>query len=263
MGALITCFASTMCECACCMGISCFSGLFNASLSRATRFGHLAVLVTVFVIAIILGQEYPQDINGYHYYTQVNLLGNCNDEYQDSCIYRQLIYRAGFSLFIMFTVLALLSGISDYVNKSFWIIKFGFGIGLFIALWWADNGIFSGWAEFARIVSFFWLLIQGLLLLDFSHDLHDILMVSPPEGEEESSMPYIMYMTYSATAFTAAIVGLIFLFKDYSDCGLGMFFIILTLIMGVITTIISLLNTVAKGLLTPCIMFAYSVFMCW
>jgi hypothetical protein len=245
------------------MGLSCFSGLFNASLSRATRFGHLCIVVTVFVIAIILGQSYPQDINGYNYYTKVDLLGGCSDEFQDSCIYRQLIYRAGFSLFIMFTALALVSGISDYVNKSFWIIKFGFGIGFFIAMWWVDNGVFSGWAEFARIVSFFWLLVQGLLLLDFSHDLHDILMVSPPEGEEESSMPYILYMSYSGAAFGAAILGLVFLFKDYAGCELGMFFIVLTLIMGVITTGLSLLETVGKGLLTPCLMFAYSVFMCW
>lgn len=245
------------------MGLSCFSGIFNASLSRATRFGHLAIVVTVFVIAIILGQSYPEEINGYNYYTKVDLMSNCDAEHTDSCIYRQLIYRAGFSLFIMFSFLALTSGFSDYVNKSFWIIKFGFGIGFFIGMWWVDNHIFSGWAEFARIVSFFWLLIQGLLLLDFSHDLHDILMVSPAEGEEESSVPYIMYMSFSAAGFGAAVVGLVFLFKDYAGCDLGMFFIVLTLSMGVLTTALSLLDTVGKGLLTPCLMFAYSVFICW
>jgi hypothetical protein len=88
-------------------------------------------------------------------------------------------------------------------------------------------------------------------------------MVSPPEGAEESSMPYILYMSYSAAAFGAAILGLVYLFKDYAGCDLGMFFIVLTLVMGVITTGLSLLETVGKGLLTPCLMFAYSVFMCW
>jgi hypothetical protein len=263
MAGLVTCLAGYMCECACCMGLSCFSGIFNASLSRATRFGHLCIVVTVFIIAIILGQSYPEKINGYNYYTKVDIVGNCDADYEDSCIYRQLIYRAGFSLFILFTFLALVSGVSDYMNKSLWIMKFGFGIGFFIAMWWVDNGVFSGWAEFARIVSFFWLLIQGLLLLDFSHDCHDILMASPAEGEEESSMPYFVYLGVSGAAFAAAVIGLVFLFKDYAGCDLGMFYIILTLIMGVITTALSLLDKVGKGLLTPCLMFSYSVFMCW
>ena len=166
-------------------------------------------------------------------------------------------------MFLLFTALALLSSFSDYVNRSFWIIKFGFAIGLFIALWWSDNDMYTGWAEFARFVSFFWLLVQGLLLLDFSHDLHDILMPTAEVGAEESKMPYIIYIGASVSALGLAVLGLVYLFKDYSGCGLGMFFIVLTLVMGVITTFVSLLDSVNRGLLTPCLMFAYSVFMCW
>eukprot|EP00286_Rhodomonas_abbreviata_P020930 CAMPEP_0181297978 /NCGR_PEP_ID=MMETSP1101-20121128/5537_1 /TAXON_ID=46948 /ORGANISM="Rhodomonas abbreviata, Strain Caron Lab Isolate" /LENGTH=229 /DNA_ID=CAMNT_0023402969 /DNA_START=623 /DNA_END=1309 /DNA_ORIENTATION=- len=60
-----------------------------------------------------------------------------------------------------------------------------------------------------------------------------------------------------------AVLGLAYLYQDYSDCGLGMFFIIVTMLMGLATTIVSLLESVGRGLLTPCMMFAYSVFMCW
>jgi hypothetical protein len=88
-------------------------------------------------------------------------------------------------------------------------------------------------------------------------------MASPAEGEEESSFKYIFYIGVSLSALAAAIIGLIYLFMDYTGCELGMFFVILTLIVGVITTFVSLLDTVNKGLLTPCLMFAYSVFMCW
>jgi hypothetical protein len=48
---------------------------------------------------------------------------------------------------------------------------------------------------------------------------------------------------------------------DYTDCDLGMTITIITLIMGIFTTLISLF--VDKGLLTPCLVFAYSVLMCW
>jgi len=72
-----------------------------------------------------------------------------------------------------------------------------------------------------------------------------------------------MYLVFSFCGFFAAVLGLVYLFLDYDGCGLGMFFIILTLIMGVATTITSMLDSVGRGLLTPCLMFAYSVFMCW
>ena len=87
----------------------------------------------------------------------------------------------------------------------------------------------------------------------------DVIMRNAEEAErdgQESRIYYVSYLFMSLAGLTAAIVGLVFLFRDYAGCGLGLFFIIFTLICGVITTIISLLNVVNKGLLTPCIMFA-------
>jgi hypothetical protein len=150
--------------------------------------------------------------------------------------------------------MAILCGVSDYVNRSLWILKFGAAIGVFIAFWWGSNSFFSGWAETARIISFFWLLIQGLLLLDLNHDIHDML---------RDNDQHAVYLGLSAVGFACAVIGLVFLFMDYTGCSLGMFFTVLTLVMGVITTLVSLLDSVNRGLLTPCLMFAYSVFLCW
>ena len=52
-------------------------------------------------------------------------------------------------------------------------------VGLFIAFWYGSNGFFSGFAEFCRYVSFAWLLIQALLILDIGFDLHDIILPMP------------------------------------------------------------------------------------
>lgn len=263
MGGIVSCLALNLCECAACMACSCCSSLISASLSQAARFGHLLIVVATLLLAVIIGQEGPDKINGYNYYTKVDLTGGCSSEYQDSCIYRQLIYRASFALALLFVSLALLTIPSDYVNKSFWVVKFGFAIGLFIAFWWADNGFFNGWAETSRVVSFIWLVIQGLLLIDFSHDAHDILMAESSGADGEDRTPYTMYLVISFCCLFAAVLGLVYLFLNYAGCDLGMFFTVLTLIVGVLTTGISLLNSVNKGLLTPCIVFAYSVFMCW
>ena len=105
------------------------------------------------------------------------------------------------------------------------------------------------------------LLVQGLLYIDFAHDLHDILIKET--DNPENYIPQAIYLTLSAVAVTCAAVGLAFLFVDYTDCGIGMFFTVTTLVVGAITTFLSLLNTFNKGLLTPCLVLGYSVFMCW
>lgn len=263
MGAMLSCAAINLCECAACMACSCCSSIISATLAQAARFGHMLIIFVVFCLAIVLGQGYTGSINGYNYYTQIDLSGGCDSAYEKECMYRQLIYRASFALVILFVILAIGSAASDYVNRSLWVLKFGLAIGLFIAFWWADNGFFNGWAETARVISFIWLLIQGLLLLDFSHDIHDLMMPAVPEGEDESVTNKIMYLLFSFCGFFAALLGLVYLYLDYAGCGIGKFFISLTLIMGVLTTITSMLDSVGRGLLTPCLMFAYSVFMCW
>jgi serine incorporator 1/3 len=262
MGAAISCLALNLCECAACMACSCCTHLIQATLSQAARFSHVLILLTTFTLAIILGKSYIDDINGYNYYTKIDLSLSCDSSYEDSCMYRQLIYRASFALALLYGLLAVVTYFSDYVNKGLWIMKYGFAIGLFIAFWWGSNDFFSGWAETARVISFLWLLIQGLLLIDFSHDAHDILMNSSSANGEDNT-PYGMYLALSFICFFLAILGLVYLFLNYTGCDLGMFFTVFTLIVGVITTLISLLDSVNKGLLTPSIVFAYSVFMCW
>lgn len=236
------------------------------SLSQAARSSHALLVVSLFITAIALGQGNPEYFDGYTYYTAIDLSTSCVEDYSNQCIYRQLIYRASAALVVLFLLLAVASYVSDQVNKGFWFGKLLSVFGLFVAFWWGSNGFFSGWAEATRIISFFWLLVQGLLLLDFAHDVHEMLMASAAEEEQKGSdsrVIYVVYLLLSAGFLTAAIVGLVFLFQDYAGCDLGMFFTVLTLIVGVITTVVSLLNQVQRGLLTPCIMFAYSVFMCW
>ena len=104
------------------------------------------------------------------------------------------------------------------------------------------------------------------MLLDFAHDVHIVLLTRADETEksgDDSRIVYGSYLVLAAGSLAAAIVGLVYLFQDYFDCGLGQFFTLFTVILGFFTTVISLLNSVNRGLLTPCIMFAYSVFMCW
>lgn len=200
--------------------------------------------------------------------SQVELTTDCSGEYEDDCIYRQLIYRATFALFLMFVVLAGTSACSEKANKGFWPLKFFAPVALFIGFWWGENDFFSGWAEFTRVLSFFWLLVQAFLLFDFAHDLHEVVMQRANDADAESDDSAakkwkLLYILLCGGFVAATVTGLVFLFQDYADCDLGAFYISVTLVMGVITTAVSLLDVVRKGFLTPMIMFTYSTFMCW
>ena len=218
------------------------------------------------MFAVILGKSSPDGVNNYNNYSGIKLDENCGGEYEDECIYRQLVYRASFTLFLLFAIMALISTLNEYANRSFWVLKLAFAFLIFFALWWGDNTFFSGWAQFARFFSFGFLLVQALLLLDFAYDCHDVIMFNADEaGKTDGGGKYWLgfYLLLCLSFLTLSLVGVSYLYSDYSDCDAGAAFTSITLIFGVLTTVISILNRVNKGLLTPSIMFAYSAFMCW
>ena len=220
------------------------------------------ILVALFLFAIFLGKSHPNDLNEYNQFSGLNLDEGCDSHNQGDCIYRQLIYRASFVLFMLYFLLAVGSAFSEKVNRSFWMLKFAFAFCVFFGLWWGSNSFFAGWSHFARFFSFFWLLVQAILLLDFAYDLHDIIMLKDSESEGSRKWQ-IFYLVLSAGFLACSFTGIGYLYADYSDCRLGAFFTSVCLFFGVATTIISMLNQVSKGLLTPCVMFAYSTFLAW
>ena len=261
-------------SCAFCAACSCCTSLVNLTLSHLSRIGYLLIVITLFSFANVIGRQYPHELDGYSWVVsnisvKVDLTEHCDKDYLDECIYRQLLYRASLALVVTFTVLAMLVGSSNYINNSAWIMKFLFPIMLFITFWWVDNDVFIVWAELSRFISFIFLLIQGFLLFDFAHDLHDVIMEKDAEAEASAvatkpPMTYkYLYLVLSVFFLIGGFVGIGILFQRYGGCHLGMFYIVLTLLMGVATMGCSILTVVNKGVLTPSLMFAYGVFICW
>lgn len=265
MGALVSFLALNAFECAACAGLSCLASLLNYTLSQASRAGHLLIIFVTFMAAIVISKSYENNLDLYFNHAGIDLTSGCGGTIRD-CVFRQLIYRASFSLVLLFSLLAVTSYFFEFPNKGMWILKFTAALGSFVLFWWVDNSVFTVWSDAARVLSFFWLLAQGLLFLDFSHESHDILMAIADDDMRERGTArevYAFYILLSAGFLTCSGVGLAYLFKDHSGCPEGLAFTIVTLLMGVILTLTSLLATVNKGLLTPCLMFAYSTFFCW
>jgi len=269
MGAmLVVCGASSLCECAACCGLTICSALMNWGLSKVRRLAHFLIVVFTFAVALVVGEYYnANDLNGYSTLTKIDLTRGCSSSFLDECIRRQLLYRASLALFLLFSFLGPLSWFSSLADRSFWPLKYIAPLAIFAAFLWSENTAFSQFAEAARVFSFFWLLIQGLLVLEVGHGVHDKIMQAAANEDTKTngdSRVYLaLYLGLSVGLLACAIVGLVYLFQDYSACELGRTLTTTTLVVGIISTLISLLQVVNKGLLTPSFMFAYSVLICW
>eukprot|EP01041_Mallomonas_annulata_P007797 gene7797-15954_t len=246
------------------MACTCCQGIVGGTLAQMSRLGHLFVVITTFLAAILIADNYYPNISRYSGILKLELGSDCPNN-DGSCIYKQLLYRASLSLILLFSSLGFLSLCTSYVDHGMWLLKFMIAWGVFIGFLWVEDSIFTGWAELSRILSFFWLLIQAILLLDFAHDIHDIIIDKADTAEQNGGGKfwYGIYIFLSLGSLTCVATGLTYLFLDYVECKTGMTLVIITLLTGLLTTVVSLLDGVNKGLLTPSIMFAYSTFICW
>jgi len=263
MGAVIGYLSSSVCECATCLACGCVSHIVEVSLSSATRIGHLLILVTTFLAAVALTAIYPSYIEPSAFYT--NIVAGTSCDGSEQCVYQQMTLRATFALVILFGALAMLSVFDECANKGLWSLKFLVSLGIMVSFLWVSDDFFAGFAVVSLFCSIFWLLAQGLLMIDLSHDMHDILIGWASKESEEGTMNkwYLLYLLLSVGFLASAGVGLYYIFSLSPSCSVPTAFGIVTVTMGVITTIVSLLDLVGKGLLTPSMLFSYSVMTSW
>jgi Serine incorporator (Serinc) len=241
------------------------SSLLNFGFSKATRVGHLLIVLSTFIFAIILGVHFPNEIRHYQDQLGLNPVQDC--PWYADCrydTYLQLIYRASFGLSLCFSLLAITTYFFEVVDKSMWLMKFGMAIGSFIGCCYFTNDVALNWAEVARYVSFLWLLVQGLIYLDFAHDVHDALMAFAEDtmrerGSANGTYGFYIFLSVGLLVCCGMGFGRLFIIAQHNKE--DMYFAVITLVTGVLFTGISILNTVKKGLLTPCIVFTYSVFL--
>lgn len=282
MGAVLACISTNLCECAICMSCSCLGSIVSSSLGQAARFGHLLIFVAIFLFASLMGGEYQNKIVGNSTYEIVayvnipdslnleNLISGCDESSVEGCVYNQIIYRASFTLTAFFGLMAIIASYSDSVNRGMWSLKILATFGCFIGFWWGSNDFFNGYAELARVMSFFWLLIQALLVLDVAHDLHDIVLHKAQNESDasggSSNIWHALYLLLSAGFLACGHVGLDYMYAEdegYTGCKTGMFFVTLGVIISITQLCVSALNSVNGGIMTPSIMFAYATFMTW
>ncbi|CAM9286467.1 unnamed protein product [Pylaiella littoralis] len=243
---------------------------------KAPRVGHTTLAVTILAAAHVLGLPYFLDkLNKAHAYGQlssINLRSGCDDDHLHACQGAQVAYRASSVLFLYFVLMAAAGGAVHYIYANLWPLKFLAVAGSLVgALFMPEPALFGVYAEVARVLSVVWMLFQGFLVLDFAHDIHDAIgakadeqdSISGSSSSVFSSWWRILYLVLSAACLAITGVGLAALFTGHVGCTLGATLTGITLAVGILTTVFSLVGSVGIGLLPPSILFAHSTFLCW
>lgn len=99
-----------------------------------------------------------------------NFITDCPTGYEASCRSNQAVLRFSMALVVVFSLDLVLTVIDPHYFDSWWIVKFFIFVGLSVGFYYADARVFdhNGYAWFARIGGFFFIMMQQVILLDFA-----------------------------------------------------------------------------------------------
>jgi hypothetical protein len=95
---------------------------------------------------------------------------NCPTGYEHSCRAQGAVFRISFALSIFFVIQFLLTYINTRLYDDYWLLKILGFIGLVIGFFYAEPKVFdlNGYAWFARIAGFFFIIFQQVIIIDFA-----------------------------------------------------------------------------------------------
>eukprot|EP00762_Andalucia_godoyi_P006797 ANDGO_00893.mRNA.1 putative serine incorporator len=190
-------------------------------------------------------------------------MDSCND---DGCRGLFAVFRICWAMFIFFAVHLILTlmfktspEFKVSVQRDWWFFKIIFFFGLIVAAFFIRNGVFVGFAYLFLILGALFVVMQVLILIDFAYDWND----SWVKKEKNSYLAGLLAVSLLLFVAGLVVVGFMYYwFTTDGACHLNKFFISMTLIFGVVTTILSL--RVKHGALLPCaVVFATTVYWTW
>ncbi|KAH9299839.1 hypothetical protein KI387_031521, partial [Taxus chinensis] len=155
------------------------------------------------------------------------------------------VLRVSLGNFLFFTIFALLMiGVKDQRDTrdswhhGGWMGKIIAWCILIVLMFFVPNGVVGVYETLAKFGSGLFLLVQVVLLLDFTHTWNDAWVA------KDEQFWYIALFVVSLVCYIAtfSFSGLLFLWFNPSsqDCGLNMFFIVMTLGLAFVFAVVAL-----------------------
>lgn len=179
------------------------------------------------------------------------------------------------SLFFAFmaTIMLKVSSSKDPragLQNGMWFIKLIILAGTMIGAFFIQNAFFTGFGWVGLVGAFFFMVIQLILLIDFSHSWSESWIARSEDGSKCYTFGLIVA---ALTLYLVSFIGTVLMFVYFTktegeDCKLNKFFIGFNLFLGILCTVASLHPRVkdalpTSGLLQSGVIFTYTTYLTW
>lgn len=193
---------------------------------------------------------------------------NDSESYSDEWFRTEAVLRVSLGNFLFFAILSLIMiGVKDQNDKrdsiqhGGWMAKIIIWALLIILVFFFPNALTSVYGILSKFGAGFFLLVQVIILLDATHTWNDSWVA------KDEQKWYIALLVVSVVCYLAAFVfpGLLFIWFNPSgqDCGLNVFFLVMTMILAFSFAVIALHPKVNGSLLPASVISVYCAFVCY
>ncbi|KAG7256313.1 hypothetical protein CRUP_000377, partial [Coryphaenoides rupestris] len=261
--------ASCLCGSAPCLLSACCPSTYNSTISRLA-FSFLLLLGTfVSVIMVLPGMETQLKkipgfcVDGTSLYVVGNKV-NCEVMVGYKAVYRMCFAMTCF--FFLFSVIMIRVRSSKdpraAIQNGFWFFKILALVGIAVGAFFIPDGTFTTvWYYFGMVGSFFFIVIQLILLVDFAHSWNQSWLQRAEDGNTKCWFAGLLSFTiiHYVLAFTAMVLLFVF-YTQPDDCTEHKVFISLNLIFCII---VSIEAQPTSGLLQASLISLYTMYVTW
>uniref|UniRef100_A0A2P2IJU9 Serine incorporator 3 n=2 Tax=Rhizophora mucronata TaxID=61149 RepID=A0A2P2IJU9_RHIMU len=180
----------------------------------------------------------------------------------------QAVLRVSLGNFLFFAIFALIMiGVKDQNDKrdswhhGGWIAKMVIWLVLVVLMFFVPNVVISIYGTLSKFGAGLFLLVQVVILLDFTHSWNDAWV------EKDEQKWYVALLAISVVCYLAAFtfLGILFIWFNPSghDCGLNIFFIVMTMILAFAFAVVALHPAVNGSLLPASVISVYCAYVCY
>ncbi|XP_028759956.1 probable serine incorporator [Neltuma alba] len=257
MSCLLSCCAS------CCASLTCglCTSVASGITQRSARIAYCGLFGASLIVSWIL-REVAKPLLGN--ISWINTSGTRSEEF----LQVQAVLRVSLGNFLFFSILALIMiGVKDRNDRrdswhhGGWIAKIVIWVLLVVLMFFLPDVVFVVYGWISKFGAGLFLLVQVVILLDFVHSWNDAWV------EKDEQKWYVALLVISIGCYLAAFTlsGILFIWFDPSghDCGLNIFFLVMTMIIALAIGIISLHPQVNGSLLPASVISLYCAYVCY
>ncbi|KAF7017112.1 hypothetical protein CFC21_030601 [Triticum aestivum] len=253
-----SCLASACAGCACNL---CSSAAASVT-RRSARLAYCGLFAASLILSFLLRQFAAPLLQ------HIPWINTFDDTPPEEWFQMNAVLRLSLGNFLFFVIFALtMIGVKDQNDRrdawhhGGWIAKFAIWVVLVVLMFFVPNIVISIYEILSKFGSGLFLLVQVVMLLDFTNNWNDS-WVEKDEQKWEIALLVVTVICYLATF---AFSGVLFMWFNPSDhdCGLNVFFIVLTMILAFAFAIIALhpqvsMSALVLGMLTTVLSVVYS-----